>query len=459
MLRGERDIQAQRSIIKYFDIDKREFCGQNVLNYSQRFIVANNNYALELISKAQTRFGQEKLAELLNKSPRTIRRWISGDTPFDPARIPALEKILEQNKLKGEDILPKFTFIDLFAGIGGIRKGFEAHGGKCIFTSEWDSYSQKTYEANFSTDHLMVGDINDVMDDIAGKVPAHDVLLAGFPCQPFSIAGVSKKNALGRVHGFACQEQGNLFFKIADILAVHRPHAFLLENVKNLKSHDKGKTFKIIMDTLEKELEYKVQYRIIDGKGFVPQHRERIYIVGFREDTSFDWNDFSSPSADATKLKDILHRQDGSEEVRDSEEYILPPKGKVNPKYTLTDKLWNYLVNYAEKHKAAGNGFGFGLVGPNDTARTLSARYYKDGSEILIKQGGKKNPRRLTPRECSRLMGFDKPNGNEFIIPVSDTRAYKQFGNAVVVPVIEEIARIMSPHIQSLKNKNKGQTS
>jgi len=376
---------------------------------------------------------------------------VSGETSFDPARIPALEKILELNKSKGDGILSDFTFIDLFAGIGGIRKGFEAHGGKCIFTSEWDSYSQKTYEANFSTDHSLVGDINDVMDDISNKIPSHDVLLAGFPCQPFSIAGVSKKNALGKVHGFACQEQGNLFFKIADILAVHRPPAFLLENVKNLKSHDKGKTFRIIMETLEDVLGYKVQHRIIDGKGFVPQHRERVYIVGFREETAFNWDDFISPAADTKKLKDILHKQNGSEIIKDSEDYILPPKGKVNPKYTLTNNLWTYLQNYAAKHKAAGNGFGFGLVGPDDTARTLSARYYKDGSEILISQGSKKNPRRLTPRECARLMGFDKMDGNDFIIPVSDTRAYKQFGNAVVVPVIEEIARILVPHIQKLK--------
>jgi DNA (cytosine-5)-methyltransferase 1 len=351
--------------------------------------------------------------------------------------------------------LSDFKFIDLFAGIGGIRKGFEANGGECIFTSEWDSYSQKTYAANFQDDHQLVGDINDVMDDIGNKIPAHDVLLAGFPCQPFSIAGVSKKNSLGRAHGFACQEQGNLFFKIADILAIHRPHAFLLENVKNLKSHDKGKTFRIIMETLQDVLKYKVAPMVVDAKGFVPQHRERVYIVGFRDETAFTWADFVHPDSDRTKLTDILHREDGTEKVVDGEQYILAPKGSVNPKYTLTNNMWKYLVGYAAKHKAAGNGFGFGLVGPNETARTLSARYYKDGSEILISQGDKKNPRRLTPRECARLMGFTEkyfPTG--FKIPVSDTRAYKQFGNAVAIPVIDEIARIMRPHIiKSMKTE------
>lgn len=395
-----------------------------------------NPRAIDLLRKAQAIFGNDKLSEMLNKTPRTIRRWVSGETPFDPARIPALERILENHQPNGDKMSSDFTFIDLFAGIGGIRKGFETHGGKCIFTSEWDHYSQKTYAANFSTDHLMAGDINDVMDDIKHKIPAHDILLAGFPCQPFSIAGVSKKNALGRVHGFACQEQGNLFFKIADILGVHRPPAFLLENVKNLKSHDKGKTFRIIMETLEDVLGYKVHIRVIDAKGFVPQHRERVFIVGFRDETKFSWDDFRSPDPNSKTMKDIL----------------LPPK-EVDGKYTLTDHLWAYLQNYAAKHKAAGNGFGFGLIGPHDTARTLSARYYKDGSEILINRGNGKTPRRLTPRECARLMGFDKMDGNDFIIPVSDTRAYKQFGNAVVVPVIEEIARIMLPHLRELKRR------
>jgi DNA (cytosine-5)-methyltransferase 1 len=254
---------------------------------------------------------------------------------------------------------------------------------------------------------------------------------------------------LGRVHGFACQEQGNLFFKVAEILKVHRPPAFLLENVKNLKSHDRGKTFRIIMETLEDVLGYHVSYKIIDAKGFVPQHRERIFIAGFREDVGFNWDDFKSPSPGTKKMKDILHTEDGTELLSGENHYILPPHGKVNPKYTLSDHLWTYLQNYAKKHKAKGNGFGFGLVGKNDTARTLSARYYKDGSEILIDQGKKKNPRRLTPRECARLMGFP----DEFDIPVSDTRAYKQFGNSVVVPVVSEIARIMAPHIQKFGRK------
>jgi DNA (cytosine-5)-methyltransferase 1 len=334
---------------------------------------------------------------------------------------------------------PKFTFIDLFAGIGGIRKGFESQGGKCIFTCEWDSYAQKTYKANFPDDHEITGDINDIVGDVRQHIPkSPDVLLAGFPCQPFSIAGVSKKNALGRPHGFECKTQGNLFFHIATILEELRPPAFLLENVKNLERHDKGNTFKVIMDILEKDLGYKVKYKVIDAKGFVPQHRERVFIVGFDGDTDFTFDDFNHPDPKTKTLKDIL----------------LPMK-EVDKKYILTDHLWQYLQNYAAKHKAAGNGFGFGLVGKNDTARTLSARYYKDGSEILIDMGKNKTPRRLTPRECARLMGFDKMDGNDFIIPVSDTRAYKQFGNAVVVPVIEEVARIMIPHLLKLKKAKK----
>ncbi len=333
----------------------------------------------------------------------------------------------------------KFTFIDLFAGIGGIRKGFESQGGKCIFTCEWDSYAQKTYRANFPDDHEITGDINDIVGEVRQHIPkSPDVLLAGFPCQPFSIAGVSKKNALGRPHGFECKTQGNLFFHIATILEELRPPAFLLENVKNLERHDKGNTFKVIMDILEKDLGYKVKYKVIDAKGFVPQHRERVFIVGFDGDTDFTFDDFIHPDPKAKTLKDIL----------------LPAK-EVDKKYILTDHLWQYLQNYAAKHKAAGNGFGFGLVGKNDTARTLSARYYKDGSEILIDMGKNKTPRRLTPRECARLMGFDKMDGNDFIIPVSDTRAYKQFGNAVVVPVVEEVARIMIPHLLKLKKTKK----
>lgn len=310
---------------------------------------------------------------------------------------------------------PRFKFIDLFAGIGGMRLAFEAAGGQCVFSSEWDLSAQKTYVANFKD--LPEGDITKIAEK---SIPQHDVLVAGFPCQPFSIAGVSKKNSLNRPHGFKDKTQGTLFFDVARIIRHHRPRAFLLENVKNLRNHDKGRTFQVIQDVLINDLGYHVYNNTIDARSFVPQHRERIYIVGFRDNIQFDLPTF------ATKgpcLESILEKH-------------------VDSKYTLSDKLWNYLQRYAEKHRAAGNGFGFGLVGPHDTARTLSARYYKDGSEILIKQRGR-NPRRLTPRECARLMGFPE----SFQIVVADTPAYKQFGNSVAVPVISEIARAMTPHI------------
>jgi len=286
------------------------------------------------------------------------------------------------------------------------------------------------------------GDITKVKAD---EIPDHDVLLAGFPCQPFSIAGVSKKNALGLSHGFLDETQGTLFFDVARIIATKKPKAFLLENVKNLKSHDKGKTFQVIYDVLTKELGYTVNVRIIDGQHFVPQHRERIAIVGFRGENPFSWDKLKLPEKGLLKMKDILHPEDGTEPLLSHDEgrYTDPKTGKVLDKYTLSDKLWNYLKGYAAKHKAAGNGFGFGLVGPDSVARTLSARYYKDGSEILVSRGARKNPRRLTPRECARLMGYP----DTFLIPVSDTRAYKQFGNSVVMPVFEEVARVMKPFI------------
>jgi len=337
----------------------------------------------------------------------------------------------------------RFDFIDLFAGIGGIRKAFENIGGRCVFTSEWDSYAQKTYAENFRDGHLINGDITQIE---AAQIPDHDVLLAGFPCQPFSIAGVSKKNALGKAHGFACETQGTLFFDVARIIAAKRPRAFLLENVKNLVSHDKGRTFDVIRRTLTEELAYHIHWRVIDGAHFVPQHRERILIVGFREPIAFDFNALPLPPKNERKLKEILHRTDGSEPVLewDGERFFDHKKKRPLDKYSLTDNLWLYLQNYAAKHRAKGNGFGFGLVGPENTARTLSARYYKDGSEILIYQGTHKNPRRLTPRECARLMGFP----DTFRIPVSDTQAYKQFGNSVVVDVMSHVAQLMQPMLE-----------
>ncbi len=339
---------------------------------------------------------------------------------------------------------PAFRFIDLFAGIGGMRRGFEAVGGLCAFTSEWNKFARQTYAANYECNgHEVAGDITQIP---ASEVPRHDVLLAGFPCQPFSIAGVSKKNALGKEHGFRCEVQGTLFFDIARILHHHRPVAFLLENVKNLVSHDKGRTFSVIRRTLEDDLGYDVSYRVIDAKGFVPQHRERLFIAGFAENRGFDLTtvDARDPS-NGPRLGTILHPEDGSEP---SDSTYTGERGRVEEKYTLGDHLWRYLQEYAEKHRKLGNGFGFGLVGPEDVARTLSARYYKDGSEVLVRQPGK-NPRKLTPRECSRLMGFDKPGESEFRIPVSDTQAYRQFGNSVVVPLVTAIARRMSMHLPS----------
>lgn len=330
-----------------------------------------------------------------------------------------------------------FTFIDLFAGIGGMRMGFEAAGGRCVFTSEWNPFAQKTYAANFGSGEPIVGDIRAQPED---EIPDHDVLLAGFPCQPFSIAGVSKKNALGRPHGFACATQGTLFFDVARILAAKQPRAFLLENVKNLVSHDRGHTFRVIRQTLAEELGYTISWRVLDAAPFVPQHRERILIAGFREPNAFSLDDVPLPAA-GPKLQTILHPENGTEAPE--EPYTLPPRANVNPKYTLTAHLWRYLQDYAAKHRAAGNGFGFGLVTGDDIARTLSARYYKDGSEILVSRGPRAIPRRLTPRECARLQGFP----DSFRIPVSDTQAYRQFGNSVAVPVIAAVAAALRPWI------------
>jgi DNA (cytosine-5)-methyltransferase 1 len=342
-----------------------------------------------------------------------------------------------------------FKFIDLFAGIGGIRLAFESIGGECVFTSEWDSYAQRTYMANFGGQHPISGDITQINAD---DIPDHDVLLGGFPCQPFSIAGVSKKNALGRAHGFEDETQGTLFFDVARIIDAKRPKAFMLENVKNLQSHDKGRTFDVIVRTLREVLDYQVFFKVIDGAHFVRQHRERIIIVGFRDAVEFNWDMLNLPPKGTHKLGEIIHKK-SHEPILDSDgsNFYDHAKRKVPDKYTLTDNLWTYLQNYKKKHAAAGNGFGFGLVTPDSVTRTLSARYYKDGSEILFSQGAKKNPRRLTPRECARLMGFP----DSFKIPVSDTRAYKQFGNSVVVPVMQAVANAMKSSIAQAVKKDR----
>lgn len=317
----------------------------------------------------------------------------------------------------------KFSFIDLFAGIGGMRIAFDRVGGHCVYSNEWNKYSQQTYFANFG--EQPEGDITQVN---AADIPDHDILVAGFPCQPFSIAGVSKKNSMGRATGFADKTQGTLFFDVCRILKEKRPKAFMLENVKNLCSHDKGRTFQVIKESLD-ELNYEVFYDVLDGQNYVPQHRERILIVGFdreRYGKNINFKFKLTPRNPKPVMRDILDME-------------------VEEKYTLSDKLWIYLQNYAAKHRAAGNGFGYGIAPLDGVSRTISARYYKDGSEILIAQEGK-NPRRLTPRECARLQGFP----DTFKIPVSDTQAYKQFGNSVVVPLMENVAKLIVEKLKYL---------
>lgn len=379
----------------------------------------------------------------------------------------SLKSLLPQRRRR---VKSHFTFIDLFAGIGGIRRGFEAVGGQCVFTSEWNPHAMRTYRANFYDDpahHRFVDDIRKVTltdrkeisdleayEHIRRCVPAHDVLLAGFPCQPFSIAGVSKKSSMGRAHGFECETQGTLFFDVARVIAARRPAAFVLENVKNLRSHDRGRTFRVILDALS-ELGYTVadaeasgpdDPKIIDGAHFTPQHRERVILAGFRKDldvhTGFSLRDISAYYPEKKPvLGDIL-------------------EGQVEARYTLSTKLWTYLNNYALKHKAKGNGFGFGLVGPTDVTRTLSARYGKDGSECLLAhpeyrahlpfdhpENADRRPRMLTPRECARLMGHDSAHGTAFRMPCSNTQSYRQLGNSVVVPVFRAVADLMKARI------------
>lgn len=436
----------------------------------------------KLLDRILEIYDQKQIAEHLSAlgyhqwNRETINRWIKGKA--SPTLIEAefdyLYSLLPKQPTSYEN--SDFTFIDLFAGIGGIRKGFESAGGKCLLTSEWDKHAIRTYKANHfyhPDEHIFNQDIrditlsnqSDVSEETAYKsidkiIPDHDVLLAGFPCQPFSIAGVSKKNALGRKHGFECTTQGTLFFDVARIIRTKQPKAFLLENVKNLRSHDKGNTFRVIIETLD-ELGYFVANvdatgaddpKIIDAVNFLPQHRERIVLVGFRKDLKIH---------EGFNLRDI----EFLDPVAIPSFHDLLERPRVDPKYILTEKLWEYLYNYSIKHKQKGNGFGYGLMKKrNKVSRTLSARYYKDGSEILVDRGWsdkkgfsdlnnlKKRPRRLTPRECSRLMGFDNVGKSEFVIPVSDTQAYRQFGNSVAVPVFEAVANLMKPRIVQAKN-------
>lgn len=399
--------------------------------------MTQRRFSLVTIQDGKTEFARlreqagmtlEEAARITKVSLRSAYRHENGECSPTPLALDMLRLMAENHRPPEKTV--RFRFIDLFAGIGGLRVGFENIGGKCVFTSEWDKYAAETYRKNFPEDpeHVFAGDIREYTRnaDTLSTIPAHDVLLAGFPCQPFSIAGVSKKNALGRPHGFMDATQGTLFFDVAQIIKHHQPKAFLLENVKNLRSHDGGNTFATIMNVLQNDLGYKVETRVVSARPWVPQGRERIFIVGFRDSSvEFSFDDMVIPEGPAPTLGSVL----------------LPDAGE---KYTLTPKLWQYLQDYKKKHSAKGNGFGFGLCGPNDFARTLSARYYKDGSEILVDQGEGRRPRRLTPRECARLMGFERGN-RSWNIPVSDTQAYKQFGNAVVVPVVEAVAGAMSP--------------
>lgn len=439
----------------------------------------------KLLNRLLEIYDQKQIAEKLN--PITDNDWCretinrvlknKSDKTFNEREVFFLEGLFPKRPAHYSN--PNFRFIDLFAGIGGIRKGFEKVGGKCVFTSEWNKFAVRTYKANHYSDpqdhvfnedirEITLSDKEDIAEEIADQnirqaIPRYDVLLAGFPCQPFSLAGVSKKNSLGRSHGFEDEAQGTLFFDVCRIIRATQPKAFLLENVKNLKSHDKGNTFKVILNALD-ELGYDVSDqdyqgigskdpRIVDGGRFLPQHRERIALVGFRRDLGLtqrlSLSAIQFPHKKPT-LADLLENLDKARET----------------KYTLTPKLWEYLYEYSKKHKAKGNGFGYGLINPDNPSamcRTLSARYHKDGSEILIDRGwdqelGEQNfwdeenqirrPRRLTPRECSRLMGFDRPYEDKFVIPVSDTQAYKQFGNSVVVPVFSAIAELMAPLIE-----------
>lgn len=342
-----------------------------------------------------------------------VLRWAYSGETLNNGQLSLFPRPASHSRAEPDAAVP-FSFVDLFAGIGGLRIALEGVGGKCRFSSEWDKHCQRTYKAWFG--ETPEGDIRRIKPS---EIPDHDLLAAGFPCQPFSIAGVSKKNSLGRAHGFKDVTQGTLFFNLATIIEVKQPPVLLLENVKNLQSHDGGQTWSVIFSALT-DLGYRVFAKVIDAAAWVPQHRERIFIVGFHRKIFGEAPPFSfpeKPNRPAPKLHGILEEE---------------PEAK----YTLSERLWEYLQGYAKRHRDKGNGFGFGLVDPDGIARTLSARYFKDGSEILIPQGPRRSPRRLTPRECARLMGFP----DSLPIVVSDTQAYKQFGNAVVPPVAEAVA-------------------
>lgn len=342
---------------------------------------------------------------------KKLKSWEKGVDKPSAAEWELIEGFAQTRPFAVPNEAPDFRFIDLFAGIGGIRIPFQELNGRCVFTSEWDRFAQKTYNANFG--EVPAGDITKIE---AKDIPSFDVLLGGFPCQPFSQAGLKK--------GFS-DTRGTLFFEIERIITEKRPKAILLENVKQLLTHDSGRTFSVIKEHLE-TLNYSVSYRILRAADFgVPQHRERIYIVCFDKESLPvpDGYQFPFPKSTGikTRLGDILEKD-------------------VDPKYTISQSLYEGHLRRKEENKKKGNGFGFSLFNADSVyTNTISARYYKDGSEILIDQGHNVPPRKLTPRECARLQGFPE----SFIIPVSDAQAYKQFGNSVAVPVIRAIAKIM----------------
>lgn len=313
-------------------------------------------------------------------------------------------------------VSPKFRFIDLFAGIGGVRLGFQAHGGACVFSSEFDKSAQNTYKANHG--ELPFGDITKISER---DIPEHDILLAGFPCQPFSHAGVSARNSIGKSHGFLCDVQGTLFFDVLRVIEEKQPKVVFLENVRNIERHDKGNTFQIIKESILK-LGYSFDYKIIDSSSIVPQRRVRCYMVCFRNDLVSHF-DFPEILGDPLPLKSILEES-------------------VDDIYTISDRLWNGHIERTKRNISRGVGFSAHLADLNKPSNTIVARYGKDGKECLIPQD-EKNPRMLTPRECARLQGFPE----EFCLPKARTPAYKQFGNSVVVPLISKIAEKITKEI------------
>jgi DNA (cytosine-5)-methyltransferase 1 len=397
---------------------------------------------------------QKGFAELLGMSEtgeRTVRGWELGEHFPTPAKLAQIENLPDTALLRSPYAdapdSADFSFIDLFAGIGGIRHPFQKQGGHCVFTSEWDKFAKKTYAANYG--EVPHGDITKIA---ASDIPTHDVLLAGFPCQSFSQAGLKL--------GFN-DTRGTMFFEIQRILAYHRPKAFLLENVKQLKGHDQGRTLKTILAILEgravpeipasvpmseesrnslgAKLNYRVDYRVLKAANFgVPQNRERVYIIGFDRDQV----EAAELTNICSEILDRLAAVKGKPRVGD----ILEDNAAIDPKYTISDRLLAGHARRLAEHKEKGNGFGYSVFTKDSPyTNTISARYYKDGSEILIDQGDiGRNPRKLTPRECARLQGFPE----EFNVDVvSDCQNYRQFGNSVSVPVIEAIAAEMKPYI------------